>query len=144
MNLFRLDKPKDKPGQVASGWSPPMVGDFHALARFGELGFGDDKGMLPAAAAAGAAPAASGTGAAVTPASSPAATPASTPASADGGATPAPTGGARPPAGKAAQARGISPATAKLLKAKMRERLLKPGDKPTQADPAASTPAAPQ
>jgi hypothetical protein len=47
INMFRMDLPQGKP-QQASGWSPPMVGDFHALDRFGELVFGDDKGNVPA------------------------------------------------------------------------------------------------
>jgi hypothetical protein len=51
INMFRLDSPEGKP-QQASGWSPPMVGDFHALDKFGELVFGDDKGQVPAAVAA--------------------------------------------------------------------------------------------
>jgi hypothetical protein len=50
-NMFRLDSPKDKP-QVAVGWNPPMVGDFHKLDRFGEIVFGDEKGQVPAAAKA--------------------------------------------------------------------------------------------
>ncbi|HEY0705179.1 MAG TPA: carbohydrate-binding family 9-like protein, partial [Polyangia bacterium] len=54
INLFRMDTPEGKP-QSASGWSPPMVGDFHALDKFGELVFGDEKGLLPAVAAAAAA-----------------------------------------------------------------------------------------
>ena len=48
INMFRLDSPKDK-GQVAVGWSAPMVGDFHKLDRFGELVFGDEKGEVPPA-----------------------------------------------------------------------------------------------
>lgn len=51
VNLFRLDAPEGK-GQVASAWSPPMVGDFHALDKFGELAFGDEKGQVPTAAVA--------------------------------------------------------------------------------------------
>jgi hypothetical protein len=47
INLFRMDVPQGKP-QQASGWSPPMVGDFHALDRFGELVFGDAQGAVPA------------------------------------------------------------------------------------------------
>lgn len=43
INMFRLDIPQGKP-QQAMGWSPPLVGDFHALDRFGDLVFGDDKG----------------------------------------------------------------------------------------------------
>ena len=31
-------------------WSPPLVGDFHALDKFGVLVFGDDKGQAPTAA----------------------------------------------------------------------------------------------
>ncbi|HET6279933.1 MAG TPA: carbohydrate-binding family 9-like protein [Polyangia bacterium] len=51
-NMFRLDVPAK--GPQASGWSPPMVGDFHALDKFGDLVFGDEKGNVPARA--GAAP----------------------------------------------------------------------------------------
>jgi hypothetical protein len=47
MNMYRLDSPKDKP-QIAAGWSPPMVGDFHKLDRFGEIVFGDEKGEVSA------------------------------------------------------------------------------------------------
>jgi len=56
INLYRMDLPRGKP-QVGSGWSPPMVGDFHALDKFGELVFADEKGAIgPAGApAAGAA-----------------------------------------------------------------------------------------
>jgi hypothetical protein len=43
LNMFRLDAPEGKP-QVAMGWSPPLVGDFHALDKFGELVFADEKG----------------------------------------------------------------------------------------------------
>jgi hypothetical protein len=46
INMFRMDMPSGKT-QQASAWSPPMVGDFHALDRFGELVFGDDKGAVP-------------------------------------------------------------------------------------------------
>jgi hypothetical protein len=46
INMFRMDQPQGKP-QQASGWSPPMVGDFHALDKFGELVFGDEKGNVP-------------------------------------------------------------------------------------------------
>ncbi len=51
INLFRLDMPNGHP-QQGSAWSPPMVGDFHALDRFGVLEFGDDKGNFPVVAAA--------------------------------------------------------------------------------------------
>jgi hypothetical protein len=47
VNFFRMDSPAGRP-QQASGWSPPMVNDFHALDRFGVLAFGDEKGRLPA------------------------------------------------------------------------------------------------
>jgi hypothetical protein len=40
VNLFRWDLPKAG-RQVASAFSPPIVGDFHALDRFGELRFED-------------------------------------------------------------------------------------------------------
>lgn len=43
INMFRMDVPQGK-GQQASGWSPPLVGDFHALDRFGDLVFGDEAG----------------------------------------------------------------------------------------------------
>jgi hypothetical protein len=51
INMFRMDQPQGKP-QQASGWSPPMVGDFHALDKFGDLVFGDEKGNVPAPAPA--------------------------------------------------------------------------------------------
>ena len=69
LNLFRMDVPSGKP-QQAAGWSPPLVGDFHALDRFGELVFGDAEGTVPAAAPvatpAVARESAGGTAAAVT------------------------------------------------------------------------------
>ena len=43
VNFFRMDMPAGTP-QAGTGWSPPMVGDFHALDKFGVLVFGDDKG----------------------------------------------------------------------------------------------------
>jgi hypothetical protein len=46
INMFRMDVPQGKP-QQASGWSPPLIGDFHALDRFGELVFGDAEGAVP-------------------------------------------------------------------------------------------------
>ena len=46
INMFRMDVPQGKP-QQAAGWSPPMVGDFHALDRFGEIVFGDAQGVVP-------------------------------------------------------------------------------------------------
>jgi hypothetical protein len=46
VNMFRMDVPQGKP-QQAAGWSPPMVGDFHALDRFGEIVFGDAQGAVP-------------------------------------------------------------------------------------------------
>ena len=51
LNMFRLDAPEGKAGN-ASAWSPPLVGDFHALDKFGEMVFGDEKGNVPTAAAA--------------------------------------------------------------------------------------------
>lgn len=51
INLFRMDL-DDKRPQQASAWSAPLVGDFHALDRFGELVFGDDKGAIPTPAPA--------------------------------------------------------------------------------------------
>jgi hypothetical protein len=46
INMYRMDVPQGKP-QQASGWSPPMVGDFHALDKFGEVVFADEKGNVP-------------------------------------------------------------------------------------------------
>jgi hypothetical protein len=60
INMYRMDLPKGKP-QQAAGWSPPMVGDFHALARFGELVFADADGKTaPPVASAGSKPGAPG------------------------------------------------------------------------------------
>ena len=56
VNFFRMDQPNGRP-QSGTGWSPPMVGDFHALDKFGVLVFGDDKGHAPNAAAPATAPA---------------------------------------------------------------------------------------
>jgi hypothetical protein len=58
-NMFRMDVPLGK-SQQAVAWSPPLVGDFHALDKFGELVFADDKGSIappppPAPAPAAAA-----------------------------------------------------------------------------------------
>lgn len=63
VNLFRWDFPKGGK-QVAAAFSPPVVGDFHALDRFGRLLFRD-----PAAPAAPAAPA---SGVSAAPTSAPA------------------------------------------------------------------------
>jgi hypothetical protein len=55
-NFFRMDHTSGKP-QGASGWSPPLVGDFHALDKFGVLVFADENGQAkPAAPAPAAAP----------------------------------------------------------------------------------------
>lgn len=63
LNMFRMDSPEGKP-QVASAWSPPLVGDFHKLDRFGEVVFGDEKGAAGAALTSPAAAAAAAGGAA--------------------------------------------------------------------------------
>ena len=47
-NFFRLDHPSGKP-QTGSSWSPPLVGDFHALDKFGTLLFTDAEGKTAAA-----------------------------------------------------------------------------------------------
>jgi hypothetical protein len=58
INMYRMDVPKGKP-QQAAGWSAPMVGDFHALGRFGDLVFADADGkIVPPVATAAKAPAA--------------------------------------------------------------------------------------
>jgi len=36
-NLFRLEMPAGATANYGGAWSPPLVGDFHALWRFGEL-----------------------------------------------------------------------------------------------------------
>jgi hypothetical protein len=57
-NMFRLDLPQGTTRQQAVAWSPPLVGDFHVLDKFGELVFADDKGnvaVAPPAAGAGGA-----------------------------------------------------------------------------------------
>jgi hypothetical protein len=46
VNFFRLDMPAGRP-QQGTAWAPPLVGDFHALDKFGVLVFGDDKGNAP-------------------------------------------------------------------------------------------------
>ncbi len=46
VNFFRMDLPNGH-AQIGTAWSPPMVGDFHALDRFGTLVFGDEKGQAP-------------------------------------------------------------------------------------------------
>src|ERR1043165_6094606 len=63
INMFRMDMPSGKP-QQASGWSPPMVGDFHALDKFGDLVFADEKGNVPAPSPLAVAGGAAGVGAA--------------------------------------------------------------------------------
>lgn len=58
-NFFRMDQENGKP-QTASSWSPPLVGDFHALDKFGSLVFADAGGHVnppPAAEPATTAPA---------------------------------------------------------------------------------------
>jgi len=45
VNFFRMDHLTGKP-HGATGWSPPLVGDFHALDRFGVLVFADEQGQL--------------------------------------------------------------------------------------------------
>ena len=40
INLFRIDIHDDGSGHYTA-WTPPIVGDFHALDRFGFLVFGE-------------------------------------------------------------------------------------------------------
>jgi len=70
INMYRMDLPKGHP-QQAAGWSPPMVGDFHALSRFGELVFADETGQTTPPPAAPAPKVAAGKVAAVKPAHAP-------------------------------------------------------------------------
>jgi hypothetical protein len=55
-NMFRMDQPNNRP-QSGTGWSPPLVSDFHALDKFGELIFADEKGKVPGLAEDKTAPA---------------------------------------------------------------------------------------
>src|SRR5262249_983453 len=54
INFYRMDLPKGRP-QLASGWSPPLVGDFHRLDKFGEIVFADEAGQTAPAATTAAA-----------------------------------------------------------------------------------------
>jgi len=45
LNLFRLDHNEGR-GQEVQGWSPPLVGDFHKLDRFGVITFADANGQI--------------------------------------------------------------------------------------------------
>ncbi len=54
VNFFRMDMPGGK-AQQGTAWSPPLVGDFHALGKFGLLVFGDEKGATASAPTAPAA-----------------------------------------------------------------------------------------
>ena len=47
LNMYRLDVPNSKTSSAAA-WSAPMVGDFHALDKFGHVVFADENGELPA------------------------------------------------------------------------------------------------
>jgi hypothetical protein len=67
MNFFVMDARKS--GQRAVGWSPPMVGDFHTLERFGRV-------VFPQAAASNAVQTATPAGPPAPPSSRPVAEPA--------------------------------------------------------------------
>jgi len=56
MNFFVMDA-REK-GQRAVGWSPPLVGDFHTLERFGQVVFPEAAVPAPAAPEAPTTPAA--------------------------------------------------------------------------------------
>ena len=56
VNFFRMDQPNNRP-QSGTGWSPPLVGDFHTLDKFGEIIFADEKGKVPGVAEDKTAPA---------------------------------------------------------------------------------------
>ncbi len=47
VNLYRMDSAEEGKPQGAVAWSPPLVGDFHKLDRFGEVLFADEKGGVP-------------------------------------------------------------------------------------------------
>jgi len=47
MNFFVMDARGEGPMRYA-GWSPPRVGDFHTLAKFGRVTFGPAPGAAPA------------------------------------------------------------------------------------------------
>lgn len=67
MNFFVMDAREQ--GQRAVGWSPPLVGDFHTLERFGQVVF--PEAAVPAAPVAPAAPAPLATPKAPTPGPAP-------------------------------------------------------------------------
>jgi hypothetical protein len=46
MNFFVMDARKDE--QRAVGWSPPLIGDFHTLDRFGRVVFPQAAANAPA------------------------------------------------------------------------------------------------
>jgi hypothetical protein len=56
MNFFVMDARTGDAAQRAAGWSPPRVGDFHTLNRFGRVTFGDETGAVPAGVAPANAP----------------------------------------------------------------------------------------
>ena len=45
LNLYRMDGKGNE--QKAAGWAPPMEGDFHVPARFGQIVFTDENGNVP-------------------------------------------------------------------------------------------------
>jgi hypothetical protein len=53
MNFFVMDAREH--GQRAVGWSPPMIGDFHTLNRFGRVVF-PQAAVVRAMPATGTAP----------------------------------------------------------------------------------------
>ncbi len=63
MNFFVMDARSGDAGVRAVAWSPPRVGDFHTLNRFGRVSFADAAGAIPAPPA-GEAPTPGATGAA--------------------------------------------------------------------------------
>ncbi len=51
INFFLMDARQGDAPMRTAGWSPPRVGDFHTLNRFGRVVFGDAEGAVPEAAA---------------------------------------------------------------------------------------------
>lgn len=56
LNFFLMDARQGDAGMRTAGWSPPRVGDFHTLNRFGRVVFANAEGVVPGAAVAPIAP----------------------------------------------------------------------------------------
>ncbi len=121
-NFFRMDHKTGQP-QAASGWSPPLVGDFHALDKFGVLIFADEQGRTSTG------PSASPTGAAVRSVETTSSGPLQSPPPAAQDASKSVSG--KKPAAAAKSAVAAKPAS---------KPSARPSNKKTSAPPATNTP----